>query len=188
MDKQIGLILDKLEETGQQENTYIFFTADHGLACGQHGLLGKQNLYDHSVRVPFIVSGPGIKGGEQIETPIYLQDVMPTTLELAGVDCEDVDFKSLLPLLQNNSSKHYDAIYGAYMHLQRMITKNGFKLLHYPEADVYRLFDLKNDPHEMNDLVEKTEYAAKLEEMKISLLELQKKMNDPMLDTANNQI
>lgn len=181
MDQQIGRILDKLEELGQADNTYIFFTADHGLACGQHGLLGKQNLYDHSVRVPFLVSGPGIKGGTTCTTPIYLQDVMPTTLEIAGAEQQGVDFKSLMPLIMQNSNQHYEAIYGAYINLQRMITKDGFKLLYYPEVEVYRLFDLEADPYEMNDLANKPEYAEKLKELKIALVQLQNEMDDPML-------
>ena len=49
----------RLESTGQVENTWIFFTADHGLACGHHGLMGKQNMYEHTIEVPLIVSGPG---------------------------------------------------------------------------------------------------------------------------------
>ena len=59
MDVMIGRILDALQATGKSDNTWIFFTADHGLAVGQHGLFGKQNMYDHSVRVPFVVIGPG---------------------------------------------------------------------------------------------------------------------------------
>ncbi len=60
MDAQIGRILESLKATGKADNTWIFFSADHGLAVGQHGLLGKQNMYDHSVRVPFIVVGPNV--------------------------------------------------------------------------------------------------------------------------------
>ncbi|MEN8193216.1 MAG: sulfatase-like hydrolase/transferase, partial [Bacteroidota bacterium] len=182
LDKQIGLILKKLEELGEQDNTYIFFTADHGLACGQHGLMGKQNLFDHSVRVPFLVSGPGIEGGTKCNTPIYLQDIMPTTLEISGAKKSGVDFKSLIPLIQDNQKKHYNSIYGAYMHLQRMITKDGYKLIYYPEASKFLLFDLNKDPDEINNLAEKSEYSSKLEEMKSSLVLLQKEMNDPMLE------
>jgi arylsulfatase A-like enzyme len=189
MDKQIGRILDRIQESGQEDNTYIFFTADHGLACGQHGLLGKQNMYDHSVRVPFLVSGPGIEGGTQCSVPIYLQDIMPTTLEIAGAEREGVDFKNLMPLIKREykgeKEKHYKAIYGAYKNLQRMITKDGFKLLHYPEAEVYRLFNLNKDPYEMNDLAERTEYAPKLKELKTALLELQKEMSDPMVSHSS---
>ncbi|NJN05568.1 MAG: sulfatase-like hydrolase/transferase [Rhodobacteraceae bacterium] len=60
LDAQIGRILDTLDQSGQADSTWIFFTADHGLAVGHHGLFGKQNMYDHSVRVPFIVAGPGV--------------------------------------------------------------------------------------------------------------------------------
>ncbi|MEM8736201.1 MAG: sulfatase-like hydrolase/transferase, partial [Planctomycetota bacterium] len=86
MDAQIGRILAALEESGLRENTWIFFTADHGLACGHHGLMGKQNMYDHSLRVPFIAIGPDVAKNQTSPEPIYLQDVMATTLELAGVE------------------------------------------------------------------------------------------------------
>ena len=79
MDEQIGRILDGLETSGMDKNTYIFFSADHGLGVGHHGLLGKQNLYEHSTRVPFIISGPGIPKKKRISTPVYLQDIMPST-------------------------------------------------------------------------------------------------------------
>jgi len=89
MDTQIGRILDKLDESGQAENTYIIFTTDHGLAVGQHGLLDKQSMYDHSVRVPLVVSGPGIKPNHQIDEFVYLQVVVPPALEIAGVGKPD---------------------------------------------------------------------------------------------------
>ena len=69
MDAQIDRILKQLDSTGQAENTWIFFTADHGLACGHHGLMGKQNMYDHSLRVPFIVVGPGSRQDIESRVP-----------------------------------------------------------------------------------------------------------------------
>ena len=97
------------------------------MAVGHHGLFGKQNLYDHSVRVPFIAVGPGIASNREIDAPIYLQDVMPTSLELAGVSRPDhVQFHSLLPLLKGETDKSaYDALYGAYLQLQRSVTADG---------------------------------------------------------------
>ena len=181
MDEQIGRILDALEKSGQADNTYIFFTADHGLACGQHGLMGKQNMYDHSVRAPFIVCGPRIKGGSCNDTPIYLQDVMPTTLELAGADTIGVEFKSLKPLIAGVQTPHYDAIYGAYLKLQRAISKDGFKLIYYPEAEVCRLFDLRKDKYEMNDLADNPQYVSKIKQLKADLLNMEKEMDDPLL-------
>ena len=66
MDTQIGRILDALEKSGQADNTYIFFSADHGLGVGHHGLFGKQNLYEHSTRVPFIAPGPASRAAKRL--------------------------------------------------------------------------------------------------------------------------
>jgi len=67
MDAQFGQILDALDRSDQAANTYVIFTADHGLAVGQHGLMGKQNLYDHSIRMPLLISGPGIPAGKRVD-------------------------------------------------------------------------------------------------------------------------
>ncbi|MEM9236479.1 MAG: sulfatase-like hydrolase/transferase, partial [Verrucomicrobiota bacterium] len=150
---QVGRILDRLEESGQADNTVICFTADHGLSVGEHGLLGKQNQYDHSVRVPFILAGPGMPKGKSIDAPIYFQDFMPTTLELAGAPVPDhVAFQSLLPLIQG-SGKPREFIVSAYRMTQRMIEKDGRKLILYPAAKIARVYDLNQDPHEMKDLI-----------------------------------
>ncbi|MCM2371261.1 sulfatase-like hydrolase/transferase [Aporhodopirellula aestuarii] len=182
MDDQIGRILDALEESGKADNTYVFFTADHGLAVGHHGLCGKQNMYDHSVRVPFLVVGPDVKAGSTINAPIYLQDVMPTSLELAGAGTDGVDFRSILPLLRGEKADSYSEIYGAYMNRQRMIIKDGWKLLCYPTVGVERLYHLADDPHEMNDLAANPELAPKLNELLAALTSLSDEMNDPGVD------
>ena len=85
IDIQIGQVLAKLKEMGELDNTYIFYTADHGIAIGRHGLMGKQNLYEHTWRVPYIVKGPGIKPGTRATGNIYLLDTLRTMCELAGV-------------------------------------------------------------------------------------------------------
>ncbi|QBG47311.1 DUF4976 domain-containing protein [Verrucomicrobia bacterium S94] len=181
MDDQIGRVLQTLKDTGQLDNTYIVFTADHGLAVGHHGLIGKQNMYDHSVRVPFLIVGPDVKPGASNDTPIYLQDAMPTALEIAGEPVPDyVEFKSLLPLLDGSETRHYDSIYGAYKGLQRMICKNGWKLIHYPTINKNRLYNMKADPMEMNDLSANPEYAAKIHELQTELQNLSTAMNDPL--------
>ncbi|ELP31557.1 sulfatase-like hydrolase/transferase [Rhodopirellula baltica] len=152
MDAMIGRILDSVEASGKADNTWIFFTADHGLAVGQHGLLGKQNPYDHSVRVPFLVKGPGVEAGGRVEEPVYLQDVMPTTLELAKVEKpEHVDFNSVLPLMDGGVTP-YPAIYGAYLNLQRSIRTPEHKLIVFPKAKTVELFDMRNDPGEQTNL------------------------------------
>ncbi|OYP36574.1 sulfatase-like hydrolase/transferase [Rhodopirellula sp. MGV] len=180
MDAMIGRILLALEQSGKADNTWIFFTADHGLACGQHGLMGKQNLYDHSVRVPFIAIGPGVAPGKRIDAPIYLQDVMPTTLELAGVARPDhVQFQSLLPLLDGEPSQ-YDAIYGAYLDRQRSVRTDRYKLIVYPTAKTVRLYDIANDPLEMNDLASSPSHQENLTSLFDQLVAKQANLRDKL--------
>ncbi len=181
MDDQIGRILDALEASGKAANTWVVFTADHGLACGEHGLMGKQNLYDHSVRVPFLVVGPEVEAGAVIDTPIYLQDVMPTSLELAGIARpEHVEFHSLLPLLHGQKTRPYPAIYGAYLSLQRSLRTDRHKLILYPKADRIRLYDLQNDPHELNDLAESPASVPLIRELFGQLQALQGDLDDDL--------
>jgi len=181
MDAQIGRILKALEATGQADNTYIFFTADHGLAVGHHGLMGKQNLYDHSVRVPFMINGPGIPQGRRLPGAIYLQDVMPTTLELAGVDIPDhVQFRSVLPIIRGERERNYDAQYGAYLALQRSVRMDGYKLILYPKIGKLRLYHVDRDPLEQNDLAETAEAKPVVRKLFARLLELQKQTADTL--------
>jgi choline-sulfatase len=187
MDDQIGKILTALDQTGKADSTYIIFTADHGLAVGHHGLLGKQNLYEHSTKVPFIICGPNIQPNQSISTPIYLQDILPTTLELAGIENEDqIEFKSLLPLLRGETADHYPSIYGGFKGVQRSITLDGWKLIHYTQADIYRLYHLAKDPLEQQDLISQSTQATRIAEMKQALIKLSTELNDP-LDYANPQ-
>jgi arylsulfatase A-like enzyme len=181
MDEQIGRILAALKKTGKADNTWIFFTADHGLAVGHHGLVGKQNLYEHSTRVPFMVVGPGVPKGATIDTPIHLQDVMPTTLELAGIPKPDhVDFKSLMPLIKGKKTTPYDAIYGAYLGVNRSVTFEGYKLLLYPKVPIARLFNLKDDPDEMKDLASDPKHKATMKKLFAKFQQLQKETGDTM--------
>jgi choline-sulfatase len=182
LDTQIGRILNQLEKNGQADNTWIFFSADHGLSLGHHGLFGKQNLYDCSVRVPFIVAGPGVKRGERIDASIYLQDVMATTLELAGVaKPAQVEFHSLLPLLRGEQTKtNYPAVYGGYLELQRAVTYDGWKLILYPKAKVVRLFHVAADALEMNDLASDAAQSARKKDLFARLLTLQRQFDDKL--------
>ena len=180
LDAQIGRILDALETSGQAENTWIFFTADHGLAVGHHGLFGKQNMYDHSVRVPFIVAGPGVAQGAKNDAAIYLQDVMATALDLAGAEKPaHVFFNSLRPLLEGSQkASRYDDVYGAYLDLQRAVTHEGWKLIAYPKARVLRLYHLAEDPLETRDLASAPEHAARRKELLARLIRLSSSLGD----------
>ena len=180
MDEMIGRIFDSLEESGKADNTWIFFTADHGLAVGQHGLLGKQNMYDHSVRVPFIVAGPAVDANKRINDPVYLQDVMPTTLELAKVEKpEHVQFNSVLPMLDGGPSP-YEEIYGAYLDKQRSIRTDHYKLIVYPKAEVVRLYDVQQDPLEINDLAGEPGMRSIVKDLFARLVSVQQELKDKL--------
>lgn len=181
MDEQIGRILDALDKTGKADNTYIFFTADHGLGCGHHGLMGKQNVFDHSIRVPFMIAGPGVAKNKKNSAPIYMQDVMPTTLELAGVDKPDyVQFESLMPLVKGEKKQSRDAIYSAYVNKQRAVTMGDWKYITYPTAKKELLFNLKSDPWETKDLAGDSAHTSRIADMKARLQQLQKETGDTL--------
>jgi arylsulfatase A-like enzyme len=181
MDAQVGRILDALEKTGKADNTYIFFTADHGLAVGHHGLIGKQNMYDHSVRVPLMVNGPDIPKNKRIDAPVYLQDIMPSSLELAGVDKpRHVRFKSLMPLINSRTKSSYDAIYGGYIDLQRMVSADGYKMIYYPTINKTLLYNLKDDPLEMKNIADDPANAGVIKKLRARLKMLQKEVGDTL--------
>ena len=181
MDEQIGRILEVLDKTGLADSTYVIFTADHGLSVGHHGLIGKQNLYEHSTQVPFIIKGPDIKSDHTINTPIYLQDIMPTTLELAEVDIpSSVEFKSLVPLIRETNKNHYDYIYGGFRGLQRSITDGEWKLIHYTNGNINRLYNITKDPNEMIDLALDKKHRKNLNDLKSKLVDLSQRLNDPI--------
>ncbi len=182
LDHQIGMIMDKLEESGKLENTYILFTADHGLAMGRHGLMGKQSLFDHSIRAPFIIMGPEIPQNKKVAADIYIQDAMATSLELAGVAKPDyVEFNSVLKLAKDEKAESpYEAIYGAYINYQRMIRKDGYKLLVFPKLNKVLLFDMENDPEEMNNLADDNQHKETVRTLFRELIVLQAAMNDPL--------
>lgn len=183
MDEQVGKILAALEASGKAGNTYIFFTADHGLAIGDHGFMGKQNMYESSMRVPMIVCGPNVPKGKVVDEFVYLQDIMPTTLELAGVEKPSViDFNSLLPLVTGTVEKSdYPVVYGAYFGSQRMYRTENYKLIIYPTANVVRVYDMKKDPMEMHDLAgDKEKHRRILRKLFKEYKEVQKQMKDPI--------
>jgi choline-sulfatase len=181
LDDQVARILEALKASGKENSTYIVFTADHGLGCGHHSLLGKQNMFDHSVRVPFVAVGPGIEANSRTSAAIYLQDVMPTTLELAEVSIPDrVQFQSLLPMWHGDVNQGRDAIYGGYTMLQRMVTANDYKYIYYPKIGKKLLFNLRDDPTESHNLADDPSQKWRLLDMEKTLKKLQKENGDPL--------
>ena len=181
MDAQIGRILEGLKTSGKEKNTYIFFSADHGLAVGHHGLVGKQNLFDHSVRVPLMIVGPDIPKNKKRHQQVYLQDIMASSLDLAGYENPAfVEFNSLLPMVhKKNQESPYNSIYGAYLMLQRSIRTDQYKLIFYPQPHKVLLFDLEHDPEEMHNLAEEDSYQSLIKSMAKDLQALQKKWMTP---------
>lgn len=184
-DAQIGRILDALQASGQADNTLIVFTSDHGLAVGSHGLLGKQSQYDHSVRSPFIVKGPGVPAGKQAPGMFYLHSVYPTIAQMAGIKIpESVQAPSIVPLIKGEKTQMYDSIYGAYRHFQRMLRTDDYKLIYYPHIKKTQLFDMKNDPYEINNLAGEAKYQSLIKSMMSQLEDWKKVVNDPLDNNA----
>ncbi|HET6217129.1 MAG TPA: sulfatase-like hydrolase/transferase [Acidobacteriaceae bacterium] len=202
MDAQIGRILDALERSGRAADTYIIFTADHGLAVGQHGLMGKQNLFDHSIRMPLLISGPGIAKGKKIDAMVYQHCLFATTCDLAGIAIpKTVEFPSLADLITGSSEREkYDAIFSYmewnmsamanwlkvpaiqnYRMRQRTVRTRTHKLIIYPLAGMTQLFDLEKDPWEIHDLADKHEHAALKSSLRKRLVNLQRELGDNLV-------
>jgi arylsulfatase A-like enzyme len=142
-------------------------------------------MFEHSLKPPLLFVGNGIPRGKTIDTPVYMQDLMPTTLEMAGIEIpESVDFRSLLPVLEGRDDEQDRVMYGAYKNKQRMVLKQGKKLIWYPTSNTYLLFDIIEDPLEMNDLYANPAYAAVAMELMQELKNQQALLNDPMLTGA----
>lgn len=181
IDEQVGRILDELERTGEDENTILVFAGDNGLACGQHGLMGKQNLYEHSIRVPLILAGPGIPQNQTRDTFCYLLDIYPTLCDLLGLEKPDtLEGKSLLPALSDPSTSIRDTLHLAYRGVQRGVKKGTLKLIEYVVGGkrATQLFDLKSDPLEINNLADHPEYAGVLEELRTELKMWRSELHD----------
>ncbi len=180
-DAQIGRVLRALEESGRADNTIIILAGDNGLAVGQHGLLGKQNLYEHSVRVPLVMSGPGLPQGKTSDGLCYLQDIFPTVCDLIGIPVPaSVEGQSLAPLLKDQKGRVRDSVFYAYKHIQRGVRTDRFKLILYnvEGKQTTQLFDLYNDPWELNNLANDPAVAGRIEELTRLLKEWIEKTGD----------
>ncbi len=156
IDLQIGRVLDKLRGMGELDNTWIIYTADHGMAIGRHGLQGKQNLYEHTWRVPLIVAGPGVKAGSRAPGNVYLADVLATLCDIAGVETPaSNEGTSFLPVLTGEQRAIRELLYGAYSGGAqpgiRSVRQGDWKLIKYESPAgglVTQLFNLRENPEE----------------------------------------
>lgn len=209
IDTQLGRVLKKLADMGELENTYVIYTADHGIAIGRHGLQGKQNLYQHTWRVPLIVKGPGIAPGSRVIGNVYLLDMLATFCNLAGIETpksnEGISFK---PVLEGKQSVVREVMYGVYnggtKPGMRCVKKGDWKLIKYDVLDgtvqQTQLFNLAENPDEFLaehhqpavkslsgidpqphqiNLANDPKHAEKLAEMEGILLAEMRRLEDP---------
>lgn len=180
-DAQIGRILDKLEASGERDNTIIVFASDNGLAIGRHGLMGKQNVYEHSVKVPFIIAGPGIPQGEKRDQLCYIYDIYPTLCEMVGVKTPDtVQYQSMMPMINNADAPHRDYLSFGFMNWQRSVRDKQYKLIEYCVKGKRhtQLFDLTQDPEETKNLAGDPAYAGTVQRLRKLLEEERIRLND----------
>lgn len=166
LDYHVGRIFAELKASGQWDNTIIIFSGDNGLSLGEHGLFGKQNLYEFGgMHVPLVIAGPGIPKGRS-EAFVYLMDLFPTFAEFAGAKIPaGVEGLSLVPVLAGKKTELRDVLYTGYRACQRSLRDGRWKLIRYPLVDRTQLFDLSADPHELTNLADQPEHATKVAEM-----------------------
>lgn len=181
LDAAIGRIMAAVEASGQANNTIIVYTADHGIALGQHGLMGKQNLYEHSTRVPLIINGPGVAAAQRSDALLYSWDLFPTLCDLAGMATPaGLDARSLQPLMTGERTQHRTHIQALYRDFQRMVKDDRWKLIEYAVGNDRhtQLFDLSNDPWEQQNLATASASAGELSRLRQHLQEWQVAVGD----------
>lgn len=166
LDNRIGDIIEILKKEGLYKNTIIVYAADNGLAIGSHGLLGKQNLYEHSTKVPLILSGPGIPEKEIRNALVYLYDIFPTLASLCNLpDPDGIDGKNFASVIRGKEKGIRNSLYTVYRNTVKSVRTNEWKLILYPQRNYKQLFNLKKDPLEINNLSALPEYKTKIDEM-----------------------
>ncbi len=173
LDDAFGRVHDTLEKAGLAESTLIIFTSDHGLSVGQHGLMGKQNLYDHSLRVPLVMAGPGLQKGARINELVCHFDLFQTLCELTDHETPcGLDSRSLIPVMEGKPGRN--ELYLAYGSTIRGLLQGHWKLIEYasPGYRGTQLFDLESDPMETFDQSRNPDQVPRLKDMRARLKEL----------------
>ena len=193
-DDNVGRVLDYLKEHDMLKNTLIVYTSDQGFYMGEHGWFDKRFMYEESMRTPLIMRLPdnmAQKAKGDIPQMVQNIDYAPTFLELAGAEIpEDIQGVPLLPLLKGE--KPADWRKSLYYHFyeypaEHMVKRHygvrteRYKLIHfYNDIDAWELYDLQEDPKEMNNLYGKAGYEKITEELKAELVRLQTQYHDPI--------
>ena len=186
VDDNIGRILDYLDASGLAENTIVVYSSDQGFYLGEHGWFDKRWMYEESLHMPLIVRWPGVTTPGSVNTDLVQNlDYAETFLEAAGASIPaDMQGKSLLPLLKGQTPADWrKSIYYEYFEFpgphsvpkHRGIRTDRFKLIHYHELDEWEFFDLKTDPHEMNNLAADPEHENGVMDFQLELGKLMSK-------------
>jgi len=155
---------------------------------GQHGLMGKQNSYDHSIKMPFMISGPGISKGATVDEKIYMQSVYSTTCELAGLKVPDsVEYPSVVPLIKGEAKGGEEVIFNAYIETQRLVRTDRYKLVHYPKIRRNQLFDIKEDPFETKDLIDDPKLEKVRKRLLVTLRNKRTELGDGLLSASGGK-
>ncbi|MBA2470627.1 MAG: sulfatase-like hydrolase/transferase, partial [Chloroflexia bacterium] len=194
LDHTVGRIVAALDATGLSDDTVVIYTGDHGLAIGQHGLMGKQNLYEHSLRVPLIVAGPNVPCGETCGGLVWHGDTTATIRALAGLNPDPAGEGASLVAADGRVRAARDRHGAAYEYSQRSYRDERYKLIVYrgsadgnsvngtsPGSDRMQLFDLQDDPWEMANLAEDPAYATIRRRLEEELHAWRESVGDPSL-------
>ena len=173
IDRQVAAVIAALDETGLRDRVLVIFAGDHGLALGSHGLLGKQNLYEHSMRSPLIFNGPGFTPGDLRRDFAYLHDLAPTILAAAEV---------VPPVAMDGLDLHRptgrDGVLTRYRDFQRAWRDDRYKVIWHPAIDRWQVFDLAADPQETNDLSRDPREAGRTAAMRRGLQAARERAGD----------
>jgi len=181
LDAEVGRMMAALERAGRLDDTLVLFVSDHGLALGSHGLLGKQNLYEHSARAPAILAGPGVPAGRREGALCLLPDLVATAGELAGVPAPaGSEARSLGPVLRGERPAVRESLLLAYRDVQRALVTPDWKLVRYPLAGREQLFEVARDPDETVDRTADPAAAGRLAAMRAGLVRAMRAADDPL--------
>lgn len=174
VDHQLGRIMDQLLADGELSNTYILFISDHGELLGDHNLYRKSLPYEGSARVPFLLSGPGIRPGTVCSQVVELMDVMPTLLDACGISIPDsVDGRSVLPLLHGQTDWR-ETVHGEHQYENgsaQYIVSSHDKYIWFSHTGREQYFDLSSDPQEMHNLIDDPACQERIAHLRRRLIE-----------------
>lgn len=177
LDEQVGRVMEAIRNSPHGGDTIVIYTADHGLALGSHGLLGKQNVYEHSMGAPLIVSGPGVPKGGSTSAMTYILDLVPTIYRLTGTEIPaSIDGSDLAPLWRGEKKTVRDSLFLAFQDKMRSVRDQRWKLHVYPQINHTLLFDLEADPGETRNLAE--DHPNQVERLTKLMIDWQQKVED----------